>query len=280
MAGRPAGNDMKPAGKIKTKPKAGRLDALWKKLAALPRRIWAVGGAVCLVIVIAWFMLVPAQREAPQTPSPSGAAGTEGTPNRKPLTSTALPDTKMPEKQLAFIQSIRLQPSLPTRMDSLKAEIDVSPDAPGQLVYTYRWEVNDHVIEEATGDTLNLSTFKKRDLINVTVTPHDGSTAGSAVESPTVAIHSIPPSLELKAMNQARKIGELIELQLVGDALDGGELTFSLEAPYVPGMTIDNSTGKISWLLQPGQKGSLRFGAAVQDDNRTKVTKVFDIIVE
>ena len=269
---------MKPVGKIK--PKAGRLDELWKKLAARPRRIWAVGGAVSLVIVISWFMLVPAQREAPQTPSSSGAAGTEGILNRQPLASTASPDTKTSEKQLAFIQSIRLQPYQPTRMDSLKAEVEVSSAAPGQLVYTYLWKVNGRVIEEATGDTLNLSTFKKRDLINVTVTPYDGSTAGFAVVSPTVAIHSVPPSLELKAMNQARKIGELIELQLVGDAPDGGELTFSLEAPYVPGMTIDNSTGKISWLLQPGQKGSLRFGAAVQDNNRTKVAKIFDITVE
>jgi hypothetical protein len=100
------------------------------------------------------------------------------------------------------------------------------------------------------------------------------------VESPLVAVHSVPPSLELKAIRQARKTGEPIELQLVGAAPDGDRVAFSLEDPLVPGMTIDERSGKISWLLQPDQKGSIRFGAAVVDNNQTKVTKIFDITVE
>jgi hypothetical protein len=127
---------------------------------------------------------------------------------------------------------------------------------------------------------LNLSPFKKRDLITVTVTPYDGNTAGFAVESPMVAIHSIPPSLELKPMRKARKTGEPIELQLVGVAPDGDQVTFSLEAPHVPGMIIDERSGKITWLLKPGQKGSFRFGAAVEDDNGTKIAKTFDVTVD
>ncbi len=79
------------------------------------------------------------------------------------------------------------------------------------------------------GNTLKLSAFHKRDL--VTVTPYDGETAGLAVASPVVAIHSVPPSLEPKAMRRARKTGESMELQLVGAAPDGDQITFSLEAP-------------------------------------------------
>jgi hypothetical protein len=200
--------------------------------------------------------------------------------NSQPLASTASPDARIPEKQLAFIQAIRLQPSRPTRMDNLKAEVEVASDAPEQLVYTYLWKVNGRIIEEATEATLNLSTFKKGDIISVTVTPNDGSTNGFALESPLVAIHSAPPSLELKAVRQTRKIGEPIELQLVVVAPDGDQVAFSLEAPLVPGMTIDKRSGKITWLLQPDQKGSFRFAAAVEDDNQTKVTKIFDITVE
>ena len=272
------GNDMKPTGKIK--PNVRQKGKIWKKLAALPRRVWAVGGALALAVLIVWFMLVPARREAPRTQPSSGAAGTERILNRPPLASAASPDTRIPEKELAFIQAVRLQPSRPTRMDSLKAEVVVAPTAPEQLVYTYRWKVNDRIIEEATGNTLNLSPFKKGDLIAVTVTPNDGSTDGLVVESPLVAIHSVPPSLELKAMRQARKPGEPIELQLVGVAPDGDRIAFSLEDPLVPGMTIDKRSGQISWSLQPDQKGSFRFGAAVEDDNGTKVTKIFDINVE
>jgi hypothetical protein len=269
--------DMKPKGKSKTK--TGRAAEIWKKVAALPPRIWAVGGAVTLVVIIVWFMLAPALREAP-TPTPSGAKETGGDLNRLPAGSAALPNAGMPEEGLAFVKAVRLQPSQPTRMDTLKAEVDLAPTAPKGIVYTYRWRVNDRIIEEAKGDTLNLSPFKKRDLVTVTVTPHDGQTAGFVVQSPVVAIHSVPPSLEVKGMRQARKTEEPVVLQLVGVAPDGERVTFSLEAPHVPGMTIDKQSGKISWLIQPDQKGTVRFGAAVEDDNGTKVTKNFDITLE
>lgn len=268
---------MKTTGK--KKPTAAT-NKIWKKAAALPRRIWAVGGAIALAVVIAWLMLAPAQKEAPPEPSSSGVTQTGGVPGRQPPASTAIPDTIMPRERPAFIQAVRLQPSRPTRMDSLKAEVEAAPAAPEKLVYTYLWKVNDRVIEEAVGDTLNLSAFHKRDLVTVTVTPYDGETAGLAVASSMVAIHSVPPSLELNAMRRARKTGEPIELQLVGAAPDGDQITFSLEAPQVPGMTIDQRSGKISWRLQPDQKGVFRFGAAVEDDNGTKVTKIFEITAE
>ncbi len=266
---------MKPNGKIK--PNVQRADKAGKKAAALPLRIWAIGGAVFLLIVIAWFMLSPARREASLPPSPTRAPGTLNPQTKAPAGS---PEARITETQLAFIQAVRLQPTRPTRMDILKAEVEVASNAPGKLVYTYHWKVNDRVIEDASGDTLNLSPFKKRDLITVTVTPYDGNTAGFEVESPMVAIHSIPPSLELKAMRKARKTGEPIELQLVGVAPDGEKVAFSLEAPHIPGMTIDKSSGKITWILEPGQKGSLRFGAAVEDDNGTKIARIFDVTVD
>jgi hypothetical protein len=269
---------MKPT--RKKKPKVRRSNEVWKKLAALPPRIWTAGGAAMLIILIAWFMLAPARREEPLKPSSPGAAGTAVMPNPQPSASAALPEGNTPVRQLAFIQAIRLQPSRPTRMDSLKAEVEVAPTAPEKLVYTYLWKVNDQIVEEAKGDTLNLSPFKKRDLITVTVTPYDGDTAGYAVESPIVAIHSALPSLELKAMRQPRKAGEPIELQLVGVAPDGDPITFSLEPPHVPGMTIDRLSGKILWLHQPVQKGSIQFGAAVEDDTGSKITKIFAVTVD
>jgi hypothetical protein len=269
---------MKPTGKIK--PKAQRKRRLWKKAAALPRRIWAIGGAAALIIAVAWFLLMPAQRETPRTPPSSGAAETGKALNWPPTTSAVLPDARIPEQELALIEAVHLQPSRPTRMDSLQAEVVVAPTAPKKLVYTYRWKVNDQVIREATGSTLILSSFKKGDMITVTVTPNDGTTDGLAVASPLVAIHGTAPSLELNAMRRARKAGESIELQLVGVAPDGGQIAFSLEPPLVSGMTIDRRSGKISWPLQPDEKGSFRFGAAVEDDQGTKVTKIFDITVE
>jgi hypothetical protein len=79
---------------------------------------------------------------------------------------------------------------------------------------------------------------------------------------------------------KTRKAAEPLELQLVSFHPDSDSITFSLEAPLVPGMSVDSLTGKITWIVAPNQKGTIRFGAAVEDADNTKVTKIFDIVME
>jgi alkyl hydroperoxide reductase subunit AhpC len=69
-------------------------------------------------------------------------------------------------------------------------------------------------------------------------------------------------------------------MQLVSRHPDSDSITFSLEAPTVPGMSIDPNSGKIKWIIQPDQQGTIRFGAAVEDTEQTKVTRIFNITIE
>ncbi len=166
-------------------------------------------------------------------------------------------------------------------MDNLKAEVVTTASAdPGRITYSYVWKVNDRTVADATGDTLNLAAFKKRDHVTVTVTPYEGDKAGFPVDSPIILINGIPPSLDLQTTSKRTKVGEPLELQLVSLHPDSDSITFSLETPLVPGMTIDSQTGKITWILPPNQRGTIRFGAAVEDTDKTKVTKTFDITME
>jgi hypothetical protein len=165
-------------------------------------------------------------------------------------------------------------------MEAVKADVVAASPDPGRIKYAYVWKVNDRIVADATGDTLNLSPFKKRDLVMVTVTPYTDDKAGYPVRSPVVVIRSITPSLELKAARQAIKAGEPLEFQLVSVHPDSDNVTFSLEAPIVPGMSIDSPSGKITWITQPDQKGTIPFGAAVEDADKTKVKKTFEIKVE
>ncbi len=166
-------------------------------------------------------------------------------------------------------------------MDILRAEVVTAAYADSQrIIHTYVWKVNNRTVEGATGDTLELSTFRKEDLVTVTVTPYEGDKTGFPVESAVTVIHGIPPSLDLQAPLKKTKVGTPIELQLVSLHPDSDAITFSLEAPLLPGMSIDGKTGKITWLVPPNQKGTIHFGATVEDTDKTKVTKIFDINVE
>lgn len=264
---------------VKIIPRVPQMDKIRKKALMLSPGIW-VAGTIIFVIVIIWFLFASGRKETPQTPTSAQINVSENVGSDQPAPTTTSSEAKEQVKILTFLKSVRLQPPRPTRLDTLKAEIVAAPTAPKHLSFSYRWKVNDLHIKEETGDTLILMPFKKGDLITVTVTPNDGVTDGYSIESPLVAVHSSPPSLELQAMRQVRKTGVPIFLQLKSNAPDSERVVFSLEPPLVPGMTIDENSGKITWFLQQGQKGSFRFGAAVTDENGAKATTSFDITVD
>jgi hypothetical protein len=281
-AGRKPAGSPRPVGAkkapVKRRTKSGRVIVVPTK-AARPRWVWAAGGAA-LALLILLLMFLPARKDAASKPSSARALGgvaVPGLPNQ--ATTNVPPETGIPERPLAFIKAVHLNPSQPTRQDILKAEVEAAVGAPERLAYTYQWKVNDRPVEKAQGDALDLAAFKKGDLVTVAVTPRDGDTAGFVVQSPGIAIHSIAPSLELQIRPAAVKTGEPVEAQLVSVAPDSARVTFKLEPPLVSGMTVDGASGRITWLRPADQKGTVRFGASVEDDNRTKVTKSFEITV-
>ena len=258
------------------------------KPSALPRRGMIFGGAaVALVVLIVFLFSGSPRKEAPPEAPPTvpsqsaallpGVAPEQQQPIAQPLLKAMTPE----EEERPTVQSVRLSPPQPTRMDALRAEVVTAAySAPSRIAYAYVWKVNNRTVEGATGNALSLSTFKKGDLVTVTVTPYDGDKTGFPADSPVALIYGIPPSLDLQTPIKAKKVGEPLELQLVSLHQDSDGITFSLEAPLVPGMSIDGNTGKITWIIPPNQKGTTRFGAAVEDTDKTKVTKTFELTIE
>lgn len=259
------------------KKRVGKARKLWRKFRSMPLRIWPAVAALALLLVVLWLM--PAsdrEGKPPLMPPAGGAPAGPGPAGGTPLAATG---AAIAEKTPDPIRTVRLLPSHPTRQDRLRAEVVTAPGAEG-LTFTYRWRVNDLDVPEASGEVLDLAAYRKGDLVSVTVTPQAGERAGVAVQSPLVLIHSAPPTLELLASRQSRTGGKPIELQLLATAPDGKVTGFSLEEPRLAGMTVEANSGRIVWSPQPDQRGTLRFAAAVVDDNGTKTVKTFEITLD
>ena len=241
-----------------------------------------IAGIIAVVLVlVAGIYLYVANRKPDQTAQRPGQnlpplVSVFDTPGERTAPAAATSTEPAGRKAIA---AVSLTPTQPTRQDTLKVTVTPVDTAQG-LSYTYRWKVNDRIVADADGESLALTNLKKRDLVSVIVTPHEGGKAGFPVESPVLAIHGSAPTLELKASREVRKTGKAVELQLVSQHPDSVSISFGLDSPVVDGMTIDSRTGRITWTIQPGQTGKIRFGAFAEDADGTKVTKTFEVTLE
>ncbi|MDA8124425.1 MAG: hypothetical protein M0009_04450 [Deltaproteobacteria bacterium] len=247
------------------------------------QRLWLIGGTTVVGLFLAWWLFWPASPDKTAAAPPGALLTPSGEIVRSPapgITPAATPEAAPQQAGSAYIQSVRLQPAQPTKMETLKAEVTPTSDAPPDLTFRYAWKVNDRVVAGATGDALNLGEMKMRDRIAVTVTPNSPDGRSFAVTSPEVVVYGIAPTLTLEVKRPAGQSEGPSELQLVSVAPDSTRLTFSLAPPLIAGMTVDKGTGKITWPRPPTLKGIFLFGAAVEDENQTKVTRTFEVTLK
>ena len=180
------------------------------------------------------------------------------------------------------IQYIRLQPSHPTRRDSLHAEVLLSESAKTSgksFQYTYAWKINNQPVPYESSDTLELADFKVGDWVTVTITPYDSAGTAPAKTSHPLKIRAVPPSLELQTTKYKITPGETFICQLISQHPDSETVTFSLEEPKLEGMTIHAQTGRITWSIPSLQKNTWQFGASVMDPGGSKTTETFTISI-
>ncbi|MFH1469813.1 MAG: Ig-like domain-containing protein [Pseudomonadota bacterium] len=93
------------------------------------------------------------------------------------------------------LASVALTPDPASVSSTLSCTPATATDADGDTVsYAYAWEVSGSTIA-ATGSTLGAPSFARGDTVTCTVTPSDGTDAGTAVRSNTVTIANSPPSI-------------------------------------------------------------------------------------
>lgn len=91
--------------------------------------------------------------------------------------------------------SVTLSPTSPNTNDALVATASGTDIDGDSVSFTYSWSING-VLSAASGATLSGSTyFDRDDVVTVTITPTDGSDAGTPLTSSAITVVNLPPSI-------------------------------------------------------------------------------------
>jgi 3D (Asp-Asp-Asp) domain-containing protein len=170
------------------------------------------------------------------------------------------------------VSKIRSLPEVVKLGDPLSVEVsgvDIDGD---DLTFIYEWTKNGKPIGNENQIEVPL---KRGDKVSIKVTPYDGEDYGSPVIMQR-EIHNMPSIIiDEKNFNVD---GKVYTYQIKAIDPDGDPLTFSLkQAPK--GMTVDKSTGLITWKVEEKDKGKHPVTFQVSDGHGGNVVYNFEIAI-
>ncbi len=167
------------------------------------------------------------------------------------------------------ITRVKLVPEVFKTGDRLGVEVSGSDPDGDDVTFLIEWTKNG----EPAGKGMTIdSALKKGDKVTVKITPFDGEDYG---RSGTMSneIRNMPPMI-IDDKN-FRFDGNVVSHQIKAIDPDGDPITYSLKnAPQ--GMTIDASTGLITWTVSAGFKGKGSYTAVASDPMGGVSTQVFN----
>ncbi len=172
------------------------------------------------------------------------------------------------------VTAVTLTPQTVQPGGKLTAEVVASDPDHDRVDLTYRWFRNDAVVkegEEAFFDTIGLAP---RDKVVVEVTARDPQAVGNRVRSEIVTLGNTAPTIV--STPPAPVTPDQYEYAVRATDSDGDRLTYELETAPV-GMTIESATGRIVWMIPPGNRGVFHVKVLAKDGQGGMAYQEFDL---
>ncbi len=138
--------------------------------------------------------------------------------------------------------------------------------------YRYEWTINGQSAGDG-GDSL--TGFKRGDSIGVRITPYLEDIAGLS-RSLTMKVLNTPPVV--KEVKGLKDDGKEFSCQVVATDEDGDILSYSLQEPADPEVTLDGKTGVLHWSAKDGKIDKKTIKIKVSDNKGGETTYTFDAI--
>ena len=171
------------------------------------------------------------------------------------------------------ITSMRMLTEVVKPGDALGVAVEGSDVDGDKVTFLYEWKING---SPAGTDKKIGGPVKRGDSVVVKVTPYDGESYGSAIVQ-SREIQNLPPIIQEHGEFQFD--GKLYTYQVKAADPDGDTLTYAIESP-AEGMTIDKSSGLLTWEVPAEFKGKKNVSVVVTDGHGGTARYNLDVTIQ
>ena len=169
------------------------------------------------------------------------------------------------------ILKARLLPPVPRASSGLTVDLKANDVDNDNISFKYEWTLNGGF----AGEENYLDTELKRDdMITVEVTPYDGEDYGRSIKLKSRVFNSLPVISESTPSFD----GKTYKYRIAATDPDKDALTYKFEEGP-KGMSVDPSSGIMTWEVEPGDAGTYEAGVSVSDNHGGKLLVPFTILI-
>jgi hypothetical protein len=175
-----------------------------------------------------------------------------------------------------LVSHVTVEADAPEKSNRVLAKVEaIDPDR-DEIHYSYRWWRNDKQVKEGEENVLDTTGFGRKDIVVVEVIARDQDAAAAPVRSAPSALGNSPPLIVSNPAALTNR--EQYEYVVQAKDVDGDTVTYGLETGP-PGMTIDKTTGQVSWKVAPGVAGTHRVKVMAEDGQGGAAWQEFELSI-
>lgn len=139
---------------------------------------------------------------------------------------------------------------------------------------SYQWYINEEADSLLTENILPAKRYLRGDTIRFTITPADGVAEGVVYQSATLTVPNAAPQILSELPEKFEALAYKYQLSAMDP--DGDEILYTLEEAPV-GMTINSSTGLVTWPLSGVKGGDYPVKIVVSDPDGANASQEYTL---
>ena len=172
------------------------------------------------------------------------------------------------------VTTVTLTPQTVQPGGKLTAEVIASDPDHDRVDLIYRWFRNGVVVKDGEESHLDTTGLAPRDKVVVEVTARDSQAVGNMLRSDIVTLGNTAPTIV--STPPAPVTPDQYEYAVRATDSDGDRLTYELETAPA-GMTIEPGSGRIIWVIPPGNRGVFHVKVLAKDGQGGTAYQEFDL---